>query len=533
MGSFVRSVKVGALGVAGALLLALGVVVPGSSAVGADTTVANVTVHDAQALPFATGVLTTPPDAGAWKVSCPADGECVASGAVATAGTPVEHRAFVSVQHLGVWGPAQLVEFPGDPSFGTDSAWISAFECVAPGECVGLGRFDQGTPPVLPFMVSVTGGVVQSAIWLIVPGPQWLAIDPNSIACTAPGQCVALGDQMLTTGAHLPVEWSITDGLPAPGVPITLPASLSDPVSPDGNGLDIECPAAGACVELGWAGLGSPTPGQMWVRVQSAGVWGSVQTVAFDPGSVSPTGMLVSGILECWGVGSCTVIGSVPLVARDGLSAPYSAAITGGVLGAPALLATPGYVDTITWYVQSATCSGPGACLASVSGFDTAGSTYAGSAHIEMTDGVWSIPVDFANPREGWDSFTWSVSCVRPGSCAVIGYITKVVGGVDESRGVLQIQRDGVWQQPVVIGAPAELGDSTDLMALSCVARGTTCVAVGIAGDGGLVPGEVTSGMLSAMADPSNAPTIAPDPGTWAIAQLTEFITPTTPKFTG
>ncbi len=528
MASKVRS-RIVAL-VASVIALTAAVVVPTvvPNAVSAESTVANVTVHDAAVVEFAPGVQTSPPRATNSTVSCPADGECVAFGIGDVAGPQRQYRGFVTVQRGGVWGRAQLLEFPGSPSYTYDSPYVNGFECTAVGECDGTGFFDDGSQGNTGgFHFRVSGGVVQPATWLTYSGTGITAMYGRSIACTAPGDCTILGWANPLSGGIIAVDWVVSGGVAAPGAAVSLPPSLVDPVAPSSQGLDIECPSAGACVELGWAGIGGPTAGQLWVRVQSDGSWGAAQTLAFDPSAVSQTEGSTLGILECWAVGECAIAGQVPLVATGGAQRLFAAAIGAGTLGLPSLLGTPaGYPATARYYVRSFECPGVANCVGVVQSWDPAASTGLDASRISMIDGVWSTPVPFTSPVSGRAVNPSSLGCIAVGSCVAAGAVFETVAGVETAKAFLFVQRDGVWHDAIQITAVIDgENPSLDIFSVRCVRGGRTCSAVGGAGEARL-------GLTELAPSSVNEPMVPQGSG-YAVTQLTEFNTPATPKFTG
>lgn len=533
-----RSLRFAAIG---ALLLA-GVLVTSGPVGATDSKVADVAVHDATSITFAPGLQGSPPSSRSQMVSCPADGECVVVGSVSTADTPSEYRTFVAVQHAGVWGQAQIVSFDLAPDYTYNWAEITGIECFAPGECDVIGWLDDGAAFSAGFHFRVTGGVVQPAQWLPISGPGLHSSFAYSLACTSPGECIVLGWATPLNGGVVAVDWVVTGGVAAMGTSIILPPTLSDPSNPGSQGMDVECTAVGECIEFGWAAIVGPTAGQLWVRVQTGGAWGTAQTVAFDPSAVYQLGSSVSGILECWAVGECTVIGSVPLVANTGGPQLFSAQVSGGVLGAPTMIpAVAGVPVSANWFVRSAMCPGVSSCVAVASAWDPVSSTALGSWRLSMVGGVWSTPVELVSPIADLRSGVESVDCVRVGSCVAVGYVLEGSGASEVAHGVVYVERDGVWHDAVVTEAtPVIPGSSLSLFSISCVNGGVGCVSVGGSGDVLLGIGEVSAAPSSTSTAQRSNPTALGQPmvavpnGAFAVTQLTEFLTPpVTPVFTG
>jgi hypothetical protein len=260
----------------------------------------------------------------------------------------------------------------------------------------------------------------------------------NSISCTSPGNCVAVGQYLGNRTTH-PLLVTESGGTWATGVEPQLPANAdtsSDPNQPDvGGGLYfVSCPAAGDCTAVGW--YTNKDAGHSiypWVATETGGTWSSGQDALLPPDASS------LGELEK---------GSSPLIGFTGLS-----------------------------------CPSVGNCTA-VGGYEDKDGGDEGLILTER-DGVWSQGVKAPVPPNAvpkiesneFESPLASVSCAAPDDCAAVGWY--VLGSLGALHGLLLTERGGTWKASALNLPPkAKAPGGVRLASVSCPSRGN-CAVVG------------------------------------------------------
>lgn len=353
------------------------------------------------------------------QVSCSSAGNCAIVGTYRNAAHFV--RPFVISEHDGVWGTAR--EIAGieqfSPKRGVDSA--DSVSCSAAGECAAVGSVGGAKQTPLAFVVSEhhgTWGKAQAIKGFAASSTP----EPESVSCTAPGDCLAGGawfgappsDQ---TTAFLATE---RNGRWSSAQPVRGLAALDT-----GHGSTIKsltCVSAGNCVVTGRfhdkAGF------QVYVASERNGVWGKAQAM---PGlaALNRGGSAFATQVSCASAGNCA---------------------TGG------------------FYVPGSNLQREQAWVA--------------SEH----NGRWAKAQEVLGSalNSGMYAMVDSVSCGASGNCAAGGFYTPAADPSQYRRAFVISQRNGVWgrMQPVPGMAALDRGHYSELTSLAC-SRSGKCSAVG------------------------------------------------------
>lgn len=253
-----------------------------------------------------------------YSVSCPADGECSATGEYHTS---TEVRGFVVDRNNGVWG--QATDVPGLATLATGRAAVPrTVSCSSAGNCSVAGDYSVSIGPgpadvtLRPFVADRIAGT-----WTAAQTPVLAGVDDSSVrvvSCPTDGNCSAIGR------FHVPgdpvaghdslfvlqrIGGSWTTPVPMPGL-----AAVNT-----GNGAWIEslsCAASGTCAATG--SLTDATGRVPFVVNSDAGVWNAPIAVpgVHGPsigecyfslfGDTCPTGRSVS----CSSTTRCVVVGA-------------------------------------------------------------------------------------------------------------------------------------------------------------------------------------------------------------------------------
>jgi hypothetical protein len=194
-------------------------------------------------------------DAEVEAVSCGAVGNCSAVGTYAGNGNGGS-MAFVASQTDGTWGTAE--EIPGTAALAQDGqAQGLSVSCPAAGDCSASGSYTDGSGHGQAFVASQTDGTWRTAEE--IPGTAALnqdgLADPYGVSCASAGNCSAVGSYKDGSGHIQAFAVSQTDGTWGTAEEIPGTAALNQ----DGNAVatPVSCPSAGHCTAGGYYTDGS------------------------------------------------------------------------------------------------------------------------------------------------------------------------------------------------------------------------------------------------------------------------------------
>jgi hypothetical protein len=371
---------------------------------------------------------------------------------------------------------------------------VTTVSCTAPGDCTAGGDYVPAlnTPYVMyrPFVVTESGGTWGTA--QEVPGvAAQPAADPATIAqvsCSAPGNCVAVGNYSGAPGDNTGKGGASAEGFtvtqtngrwgeiqlvphisPEPGVNILLSSVSCAPGSAQAPRLD--CVAVGGGFDVGaeavtlhyvngaWRWPGE-VPGLAAISAQP--VDNDLRSVSCSsPGNCAATGyytdkadlseaFIVTEEHGRWGT-------AWPVAGAGSLARPYQG-----------------------WGLSVA-CPADGSCTATGDYDASPDSEYRQSYVASEKAGAWkAVPLSgFTGPalNDGANDELAAVACSGPGNCAVDGSLTTTVAptiAATDSESYVATESGGSW-------GPAQLlagGADVTLVAMSCPAVGE-CTAGG------------------------------------------------------
>lgn len=166
-------------------------------------------------------------------VSCPTPTNCMTVGTAEDAGDSDEH-GFVDLWNGSIWSDTGLSPFV------SGSTELNAVSCPAPGDCVAVGQNLGGDNSTSPYAVSWNGNS-----WTLMPGSVAEALDLYAVSCWSLTGCVAVGNSLDSAGNSQPAvatwngsTWSVS--------PLALPAGDSF-----GSLTGISCLSSSYCVAVG------------------------------------------------------------------------------------------------------------------------------------------------------------------------------------------------------------------------------------------------------------------------------------------
>jgi hypothetical protein len=129
-------------------------------------------------------------------ISCSSPGACTAAG---TSFTPALPRMFVVTETGGAWHPATPLRGTIAIAYPADTQGITALACTAPGQCAALGAYgssansSDGAPVVAVPFAAVQAHGTWSAIRAIRGLPADAVALVTSVSCATAGNCAAGG----------------------------------------------------------------------------------------------------------------------------------------------------------------------------------------------------------------------------------------------------------------------------------------------------------------------------------------------------
>jgi len=447
------------------------------------------------------------PDAAAHiaALSCPASGECVAAGILASPTSSTGSGDIVIFkQTLGVWS-AQLAPSPPDVKAHTYTN-VSALDCPAPGACVATGEDNNDSRPIV--LTEIAGKWTAAIAPLPAGAAKGAGAGLNGVACTSSGACVAVGGYTTASSTVRAMVLTLhADVWTAKALPLPTPFTESTLYA-------VACPAVDGCVAVGRLGATAAN----LIATESAKGWSSIAGPQ-PPGSPDIS-ELVS--VSCPAAGDCVAAGDEASINELTFSLSEVAYIDAESAGKWSLATTPdptGTSGSVEKGLNSIACSSPGTCVAVGSIVKSDGSVE--SLIVTETDGhPWvstlrsplraftdpvavspganapplsrrfaedrtraTSPISFAIQRTTAMAVSTSeseligVSCTSLSYCAAGGVALDAYGN---TYGVLAVITNGaadVATAPIVVGAGA-FDQLASLGAVSCPAI-TFCVAAG------------------------------------------------------
>lgn len=306
---------------------------------------------------------------GLGSVTCTGPGNCVVAGRYVDAKNVAE--PLVVTETRGVWGRAVVVKLPAiaDARPGGSPTGLSSVTCPTRGNCEAVvDYFEAGGPKALT-VATATAGVWGRVSRITPPAGASFAF-LNSLACTGPGDCVAVGN-----ADDRPILISQTRGVwgqsravaPPPGVHFTTSEGV-------GHLYYVECVNAGSCVAVGfYATTNGRAP---MVISEFHGIWDRAQSLTAPANAASAqSGELASDppilmSVNCTSPGNCVAVGTYGDIAIDhGLdSQPMVVTETSGEWHRGLQIKLPPGADPAlpaqTAWLTSVACHGPEDCVA-------------------------------------------------------------------------------------------------------------------------------------------------------------------------
>ncbi|MEI6700438.1 MAG: hypothetical protein WCL38_01620, partial [Actinomycetota bacterium] len=296
----------------------------------------------------------------------------------------------------------------------------------------------------------------------------------DGIDCLSPGNCVAVGRYNLGQAvavSEVAGQW---------GTPSSVPLPTGWASGNSGSGLHaVECSTLTACVAVGQFDDASHHQQALLARLAS-GHW-STAVVALPTGAASGNPLASLTAIDCPSSTSCSAVGYYS--DSSGAQQVMQVPISSGTAGTATQLDLPSGASSFTPAASllSISCASVGNCTAVGTVVDTNGENRAMA--VSESSGSWSAaallsPPSGANPAANAPTSLNAVSCASSGNCVAGG---TYVDGASTNQVFVTTQVAGAWGSARLLASSPKASISNpkgSIETLSCTGE-STCVAVG------------------------------------------------------
>jgi hypothetical protein len=395
---------------AGATLL---ITAPGAVATGVSATFAQAMEV---AAPSNAGTTPPAPQAGLDGISCMWAGKCTAVGTYEDSSG--NGQAMEATETGGTWRQATKVTAPSNAATNPDAS-LGGISCTSPGNCVAVGSYLDSSGNGQPMEATETSGTWRQAAEITAPSNA--GTDPNAvlkgISCTSAGNCTAIGTYEDSSGNGQAMEAAETSGTWRQAAEITAPSNAG--TNPEALLYSISCTSAGNCVGVG-SYLDSSSHLQAMAATETSGTWEQATEVTAPSNAGTDPNAVLKGISCTW-ARKCTAVGQ--------------------------------YLDS----------SGNGQAMAATE-----------------TSGMWEQATEVTAPSNAGASPSaklYAVSCTSARKCTAVGTYEDTSS---HPQAMEATEMSGTWEQATEVTAPSNAGTNpqADLSGISCTWAGK-CTAVG------------------------------------------------------
>jgi hypothetical protein len=403
-----------------------------------------------------------------------------------------------TVVAIAMLAPAVASAGSRPPSQVNPAVQLQALSCASTGNCSAVGAYDDGLGDGQGLLVTEGGGRWQRAVE--AQAPAGAAVEPfklsnggglADIACSAPGDCSAVG--RYTDAARLDhgVLFSELHGVWRRGVRMRLPANAITPPRPKSGIVDllglasVSCSSAGNCVAVG----NYETDAEVWdalIVVQRGGRWSQAIAAPLPAGAPVEGQNAVLLSVTCNHARQCTAAGEY--VDPSGHQQSLLVSGSGDSWSAAPTPNAPSDANSDPNIIPSSiACATDGACAAVGTYINPLQNSL--GLLLDESGGQWgsgtgaTLPSDAAPAGTVGDQTVVlsSVACPLADSCTAVGWYFD---NDENGQGLVVTQKDGVWQPGAKVTLPTNAVDglekqSAGLDWISCASFGN-CLATGV-----------------------------------------------------
>lgn len=375
------------------------------------------------------------------------------------------------------WGEASELALPSNAGssasakFQAQTASANSIDCSHPGSCVAVGFYRDSFGADQAMVLGGSSGKWEQGSEIVPPpdAAQNPSAELRGVACTDSRACVAVGSYV-SGFERKPMLVTESDGVWNQAATITLPPDSAAESTAELNA--VSC-GVGSCVAVG-SYVDRDGDTNAMELTETAGSWTPARQIAAPANAaVDPRGYTILTSVSCAST-SCTTVGYF----ADELTSirVMGADETNGTWHQSTELKSPEDAGSNpNAYLHSVSCAAPESCVA-VGSYSDGASFHA--TVIEEDGGTWGRGTALAAPSNGSaeaNPWLYAVTCPAAGHCLA-------VGGYNTSAGVpgamTASQSDGTWDRPTQIAPPTASPSEAALLSVACPSS-SSCVAVG------------------------------------------------------
>jgi hypothetical protein len=465
--------------------------------------------------------------------ACPTAGYCAGVGSYADESGNEEAMAATRIN--GSWGQAVEITLPAGAATNGQKAGFGfpapSVACTEPGDCVAVGHYIKEGGNEEAMVVTEADGVWGAASEFKPPANA--ASNPEailaSVVCPAAGSCIARGEYSNADGDREAMVVEETGGAWGAASDVKPPANAES--NADSFLSMISCSAAGSCVGIGSYRDGSTRTREAMVVGETGGKWAQASQIVLPENAGSEPEARLDSVV-CVTSGSCVADGSYN--DRPGDREAMVAEETGGVWHPASQIVAPSNTAPNPHigfgYTISITCGASGSCVITAEYTDNSGDQEAMVAG--ETGGVWGPASEIPPPANAATNpeITLGPACTASGACVLVGEYRDAEGDLET---MVAEEAGGLWGQAREIAAPANAATNPEVIfgevqcppVGSCVAFGEYRSHAGVTRDmevtGLEAPENTTAPVVSGTAKVEQA--LVCSEGTWIAASPTSY----------
>jgi hypothetical protein len=404
-------------------------------------------------------------------VFCPSTGNCAAVGRYRD-GSGSSQGLLLS-ESSGKWKATEAT-LPAGADTSNPIASFNSVSCASAGNCTAVGAYrDTPNDYSQAMMVTETSGKWGPAVEATPPNVATASnptVTLNSVSCTSPGDCIAVGDYIDTSGNTQGLVLTQSDGAWTP-TEATLPSDAGS--NPYMLLIRVSCASTGNCAAVGtYKDSSGNTQGLL--LPETSGAWTAAGAIL--PSGHASNPFAVFDAVSCASAGNCTAGGYYTDTAGhdQAMLITEASSAWGHAVKAPL---PSGAAAQPYATIESVSCASAGDCGAVGYYYDTSGNPQ--GVLLTETSGAWKNVVKAVLPagaaaKQSVVSVD-SVSCPSVGNCAAIGSYDDSSGG----QGFVLTQTAGKWGGGVKLGLPGNAVADSKVVngGLSCTSL-SDCTAV-------------------------------------------------------
>ena len=413
-------------------------------------------------------------------LACPSTGNCVAAGMYNDhANIP---QGLVLTEVAGRWGTPRTIMPPSDAA-SVATTTPTGLACSSVGNCTIVGTYQVGSGDTQSFVVDEVNGVWRPATRVALPSDalgKGQNAQLHAVACPRNGDCSVVGTFFANATNPVLAGFAINEVNGAWGTPQVLAVPANANANPFPTVAQIACSAPGDCSAIGNY-VDDQNVQHAAIFSERAGLWSAGQPVS-APADASLYAHATLSALGCAPAGPCTAVGTY--YDHRGATQVFATSDAHGTWSAGLPIAMPtnaalnpkaffyGYQDIAC--ATATTCSAGGQYRAS-------NGLYEGFIADEV-NGVWHEASELALPdgsiAAGKNGGVVALSCVSAGNCrAGAAYLDAA----DHYQGLVVSQVNGHWATGSKIALPGgatSVGVAGGVYALVCH-QDNRCTATG------------------------------------------------------